>query len=147
LIVTIPTPVPGLIVRYAYLWADEHEVGLVEGVKDRPTAVILAHKSEDERTIVVTLPITHSPPSTTTVAIEIPQETKRRLGLDDDRSWVIVDEANVFLWPGPDLRPARGPGSSHFAFGLLPAKFTMTIRDAFVKQVKLGKARRIPRTE
>ena len=36
--------------------------------------------------------------------IELPQQTKTRLGLDDERSWVIVSEANDFAWPGPDLR-------------------------------------------
>ena len=31
--------------------------------------------------------------------------TKRRLGLDDARSWIMVTEGNRFAWPGPDLRP------------------------------------------
>jgi hypothetical protein len=145
--VALPTPAPGLVIRYAYLWADEYEAGAVEGVKDRPAAVILAHKAEEGRTIVVALPITHSPPGADTAAAEIPQATKHRLGLDNERSWVVTDEANVFLWPGPDLRPAPSRDSSSFAFGMLPAKFTAAVRDAFVKQVRLGKARRVARTE
>jgi hypothetical protein len=44
---------------------------------------------------------------------------KRHLGLDDDRSWVILDEVNEFAWPGFDLRPL--PGSrDRFAYGFLP---------------------------
>jgi len=45
------------------------------------------------------------------LAVEISHETKRRLGLDDDRSWIVLTEANRFAWPGPDLRP----GQSHQA--------------------------------
>src|ERR1700739_4639183 len=41
-------------------------------------------------------------------ALEIPTPTKDRLGLDSDRSWVVLTEANDFIWPGPDLRPLSG---------------------------------------
>ncbi len=68
----LPTPVSGLVIRYAYLWADEYEAGQAEGVKDRPAAVVLAHKSEEGRMIVVALPITHSPPGANSAAVEIP---------------------------------------------------------------------------
>jgi hypothetical protein len=94
--VALPTPAAGLVIRYAYLWANEYEAGAAEGVKDRPAAVILAHETEEGRTIAVVLPITHSPPSAGSAAVEIPQATKRRLGLDSERSWIVTDEANVF---------------------------------------------------
>jgi hypothetical protein len=29
---------------------------------------------------------------------------KARLGLDGAKSWVVIDDANLFHWPGPDLR-------------------------------------------
>jgi hypothetical protein len=32
----IPTPEPGLVISYAYLWHHEHEAGREEGRKDRP---------------------------------------------------------------------------------------------------------------
>ena len=32
-------------------------------------------------------------------AIEIPAQTKKRLGLDEDRSWIMLTEANRFVWP------------------------------------------------
>jgi hypothetical protein len=37
----LPEPVPGLVIRYSYLWAEEYGRGQEEGVKDRPCAVIL----------------------------------------------------------------------------------------------------------
>jgi len=38
--VSLPTPRPGLVIRYSYLWAREHDQGREEGVKDRPCAVL-----------------------------------------------------------------------------------------------------------
>ncbi len=66
------------------------------------------------------LPITHSPPSNPALAVEIPHETKRRLGLDDNRSWIVLTEANRFAWPGPDLRLAQPGNLESVAYGLLP---------------------------
>ena len=43
-------------------------------------------------------------PGDPATAVEIPMPIKRHLGLDDDRSWIVVDEGNEFLWPGYDLR-------------------------------------------
>jgi hypothetical protein len=37
--------------------------------------------------------------------MEIPPAVKRHLGLDDQPSWIVLDEFNVFTWPGYDLRP------------------------------------------
>ena len=66
------------------------------------------------------LPITHTPPSNPALAVEIPHPTKRRLGLDDDRSWIVLTEANRFVWPGPDLRLAIPGDLASVAYGLLP---------------------------
>jgi hypothetical protein len=41
------------------------------------------------------------------MASRIPAATKRRLGLDDARSWIIVTESNRFIWPGRDLRQEK----------------------------------------
>ena len=70
--------------------------------------------------VVTVLPITHTPPSDPALAIEVPHATKQRLGMDDERSWVVLAEANRFDWPGPDLRlmPTGDPAS--VAYGLLP---------------------------
>ena len=36
----IPVPKPAQVIRYAYLWADEHEAGREEGSKNRPVAIV-----------------------------------------------------------------------------------------------------------
>ncbi len=101
----LPQPVPSLVIRYAYLWQAEHLRGQEEGVKDRLCSVILVTTEDDGERIVAVLPITHSPPSNPDLAVEIPHETKRRLALDDNRSWVVLTEANRFAWPAPDCVP------------------------------------------
>ena len=42
--------------------------------------------------VVTVLPITHSVPADPELAVEIPAAVKRRLRLDDDRSWVVLTE-------------------------------------------------------
>jgi hypothetical protein len=68
-----------------------------KAVKDRPRAIILSAVSEDGEEVVTVLPVTHTPPSNDADALEIPAATKRRLGLDDERSWIVVTEANEFV--------------------------------------------------
>lgn len=144
---SLPTPGPGLVIRYFYLWAREHDEGREEGVKDRPCAVLLATKTEAGDLRVIVLPITHLPPRDPESAVAIPLPTKRRLGLDDDQSWVVLTEGNVFTWPGPDLRfgPDRDPES--VAFGFLPAKLFDTIRDRFLSLHRRSKSRFVGRSE
>ena len=43
---TFPSPQPGLVIRYSYLWRREAAAGREEGVKDRPCAVIVAVTDE-----------------------------------------------------------------------------------------------------
>jgi hypothetical protein len=70
---------------------------------------------------VAVAPITHSPPHDPNVAVEIPLRVKEHLGLDSERSWVILEEVNIFTWPGFDLRPIK-KGDSRVDYGLLPPK-------------------------
>ncbi len=109
-----------MVIRYAYLWRAEHERGIEEGAKDRPCAVLLAVTDEAGDRKVIVLPITHAPPRDPTLAVEIPTATKRRLGLDDDRSWIVIGEANRFTWPGPDLRPVKSGGATSVVYGEPP---------------------------
>jgi hypothetical protein len=145
--VSWPVPQPGLVIRYSYLWQREAEAGQEEGVKDRPCAVILALQDEGGRTRVYALPITHSPPARAQDGVEIPTVVKARLGLDSERSWVTVSEANVFTWPDPDLRflPGQGPESS--TYGFLPAGFFRVVRDRFLSAGREQKADLVARTE
>ena len=141
-----PAPVPGLIIRYSYLWASEYARGKEEGVKDRPCAIVLTTAIEGDQTVVTVLPVTHSAPADVRLAVEIPYATKRRLGLDDARSWVVLTEANRFIWPGPDPRPLRSGDSSSVAHGLLPYALFEDIRLKFIRALKARTARTVPRT-
>ena len=142
-----PKPQPGLVVRYSYLWSREAQAGREEGIKDRPCAVILAFEDEEKRTRVYVLPITHSPPSDDEDAVEIPAAVKLRLGLDSERSWVVVTEANAFGWPGPDLRFLPGHGPETAVFGFLPPGFFRVVRDRFLAVYRDRRAIMVPRTE
>ena len=144
---SLPTPEPGLVIRYSYLWAREHDQGREEGIKDRPCAVLLATRTDEGDLRVIVLPITHSPPRDSENAIEIPAPTKRRLGLDDDQSWIVLTEGNAFAWPGPDLRFAPDGGPESVALGLLPAALFNAMRDRFLALHEQHKARFVRRTE
>ncbi len=142
-----PTPVPGLDIRYSYLCASEHARGQEEGVKARPCAVVLASNDETDGQTVTVLPISHTPPSNPLLAVEIPAATKRRLGLDDQRSLVVLTEANRFVWPGPDLGPLQPGDAASVAYGLLPYGLFEQIRLKFIAALKASAARTVRRTE
>jgi mRNA-degrading endonuclease toxin of MazEF toxin-antitoxin module len=136
-----------LVVRYSYLWLDEHRRGREEGVKDRPCAIVLAVDGDADGPVVTVLPITHAAPRDLGTAIEIPPETKRRLGLDEERSWIVLTEANRFVWPGPDLRPSRRGDPSSVAFGPLPYALFETVRRRFLAALRQRRAGAVRRTE
>jgi hypothetical protein len=93
------------VISDAYLWHREHEAGRDEGRKDRPSVIVLAiERPANDMTVVVVLPITHAPPADPMAAVEIPASVKRHLGLDEERSWIVVTEGNEFDWPGYDIR-------------------------------------------
>jgi hypothetical protein len=140
----IPNPEPGLVISYAYLWHHEHQIGWEEGRKDRPSVIVLCVERETAgETVVIVLPITHSPPTDAAEAVEIPLPVKRHLGLDDERSWVMVAEGNEFLWPGYDLR--KLPHEDRYDYGFLPPRFYNQVLEAFVAWHQAGKGRVIPR--
>jgi hypothetical protein len=138
----LPEPEVGLVISYSYLWKKEEERGLVEGRKDRPCAIVLAVDHPDPEAgghrQVAVAPITHSPPKDPNVAVEIPVRVKQHLGLDSERSWVILEEVNVFTWPGFDLRPIRR-GESRIDYGLLPPKLFDRLIEKFTQLRQEGK--------
>ena len=142
-----PVPVPGLVIRYSYLWASEYARGQEEGVKDRPCAVVLTIADEAGGQVVTVLPISHKPPSNPLLAVEIPAAVKRRLKLDDERSWVVLAEANRFTWPGPDLRPLQPGAAQSVAYGPLPYGLFEDIRLKFIAALKGQTVKAVPRTE
>jgi hypothetical protein len=145
--VAFPQPVPGLVIRYAYLWRADFLKGQEEGVNDRPCAVILVTHTSEGEPIVTVLPVTHSPPRDPALAIEIPAETKRRLRLDAERSWIMLDEANQFAWPGPDLRPANPGEAESVVYGLLPRAFYLKMRERFMSVLMRSGAGVVGRSE
>jgi PemK-like, MazF-like toxin of type II toxin-antitoxin system len=141
----LPAPVPGLVIRYAFLWSHEAARGKDEGSKDRPCAVLLSATKRDGRPVVTVLPVTHTPPRDERLAVEIPAATKKRLGLDDARSWIVLDEANRFEWPGPDLRPVPGADVATVAYGLLPAALYDLVRTRWLAAFDARQAGQIDR--
>jgi hypothetical protein len=124
--VPIPNPEPGLVVSYAFLWDREARLGLDEGRKDRPCVIVLAvQRSATAEMVVTLLPVTHSAPREADEAVEIPSAVKRHLGLDLDRSWIVVSEGDQFVWPGYDLR--KLPGTDRYDYGFLPPRFFETV--------------------
>jgi hypothetical protein len=137
-------PQPGQVIRYAYLWWSEARGGHEDGAKDRPCGVILTRITEAGNTVAYVLPITHAPPLQEEDGIEIPQATKRRLGLDSERSWIITTELNQFAWPGPDIRPTA-PGE--YLHGYLPEKLMRLVIDQVKKHARNRRLKNILRTE
>jgi hypothetical protein len=124
--VRLPTPEPGLVIRYSYLWLREHREGREEGVKDRPCAIVLAARDSDDHTHVLVVPVTHTPPANLAEALELPAAIKQHLGLDTERSWIVLNESNLFEWPGPDLRrvadsQGQRPPAYHTVYNALQA--------------------------
>jgi hypothetical protein len=104
----------------------------------------LAVPEVEGRTVVTVAPVTHAAPSLPADAVEIPSATKHRLGLDDDRSWVVVNEVNRFFWPGPDLRPIS---PNRFDYGLLPSNLFRQIRDRLGAVATEQRLRMVRRSE
>jgi glyoxylase-like metal-dependent hydrolase (beta-lactamase superfamily II) len=145
--VPLPIRVPGLVIRYSYLWYSEHLEGHEDGQKDRPCAIIAAIRAETNGdTRVLVLPITHSPPDHASLAVEIPAAVKRRLQLDDQRSWVVLSEWNEFVWPGPDLRRLPSADDATVAYGMLPPSLFAAIRDRFIALMNVSATTPVRRT-
>jgi len=141
----IPTPEPGLVINYSCLWHYEHETGHAEGRKDRPSVIVLCIEHVDDgNSLVTVLPITHRAPANAMAGVEIPSAIKQHLGLDDQRSWIIVSEGNEFVWPGYDLRKRRQ--SNRYDYGFLPPRFFDSIRRAFMAFHRAGRSRTTARS-
>jgi hypothetical protein len=141
--VALPEPRPGLVVRYDYLWTREASAGRDQG-KDRPACLVAASDSTKTPRFVVILPITHTPPDSDVVAVEIPPKVRRAIGLDDAPSWVIVSEHNVDEWPNGGLASIPGrPGV--FSYGFIPPGLFGQIKEKFLELAKRGRSARVRR--
>ena len=108
---------------------------------------MLAIDTAQDRKRVIVLPITHAAPQSPDEGIELPAVVKARLGLDQERSWIIVSEGNDFIWPGPDLRQLAGAGLQSVAYGFLPPRLFDAIRSRFLARARNGQANLAKRTE
>ena len=142
-----PDPRPGLVIRYSYLWQREHDAGREEGVKDRPCAIVVAIDDNDGDKAVYVLPVTHSAPEDPLDGVELPAATKSRLGLDSERSWIVVAEGNRFIWPGPDMRFLPGKGAPSTAYGMLPPALFAIVKQRFFSAVQARRAGLVARSE
>ena len=144
---SLPSPRPGLVIGYSYLWARERDRGSEEGDKSRPCAIVAARQILEGKEVVTVIPITHTRPEIPADGVEIPAVLKRHLGLDDIPSWIIVAETNDFLWPGPDLRPIFGATPKRFDYGMLPPRFFAHIRDQLLKAHQARRLERVLRSQ
>ena len=142
----LPEPRPGLVIRYSYLWRHQRRRGRSEGAKDRPCVVVVAIRKAAGMRLVTVAPITRSPPDDATRALALAPKVRRHLGLDADRSWIVADEVNQFVWPGPDLRPLPARAGS-FAYGYLPEDVFEALRSAMIAIHRAGKLRAVRRSE
>lgn len=139
----VPSPEPGLVVHFNYLWSREFDRGRTEARYPRPCAVVVSYRRAADNTVIVMLaPITHAPPMPGDRAVELPQAVKAQLGLDDQRSWIMVDEVNESPWPGFDLQTdSRG----RYACGMVPPRLFRRVRDEMLRVLRDGSLRRVPR--
>lgn len=136
-----PAPPVGHVVAYEYLWsskADRRE----DGEKVYPTALILAKSMEFGSPLVYALGISHKPPNPTERALEVPRKMARWLGLDDRPQWLYTNELNIFVWPGPDLRPATWISSRKLqhgscVLGPLPQDWFEEVKRDFLESARL----------
>ena len=136
----IGAPRVGQVIRYSFLWSNGHE-------KERPAVIVVATKKEkDGKYRVAVMPITHTPHQESPTAIEIPQQLKRHLKLDHEKSWIIVDEINEFEWPGFDLRPVPETDGM-WEYGQIPPKLHGMIIERLCQLEKSGAVNIIPRDE
>jgi hypothetical protein len=140
---TVPPPEPGLVVHFNYLWRREQAKGLEEARYPRPCAIVVSYKrSSDGALIVMLAPITHAEPPPGAAAMLIPTAVKRHLGLDEERSWVILDEVNETGWPGYDLQTnAEG----QYAYGFIPPRLYERIKAEILAQHHAGRLKRVVR--
>lgn len=111
-----------------------------KAARSAPASSFLPFKAlRASSTRVTVAPITHTPPAKDGEAIETPPRVKQALGLDDDRSWIVLDEVSQFAWPGYDIRAVPG-SKDRFTYGFIPPKLYDTI---IGRILELAAARRV----
>jgi hypothetical protein len=129
--VSFPAPAAGTVIAYSFLWQNEAQAGHLEGRKRRPCAVLVVVTTTESRNPeVVVAPITHRQPEFDDGAVELPPRVRLHLGLDGERSWVVLTQFNHFTWPGFDLR-SISPDRPEYVYGMLPPAFFNRLIEKF----------------
>jgi hypothetical protein len=137
------TPQVGQIIDHHFLWVDEQAAGQIEGRKSRPCLIVAVEPQEGSGHRVTVLPITSQMLRPGAGAVAIPEEVKPRLGLDRSRpAWIILEEANVFTWPGFDLVP-QSDGS--FVRGVITRGVFERVRTALLSSRRHHRPRLVDR--
>src|SRR5450432_1366797 len=114
-------PKPGDVLNFAYLWEHEKLQGLEEGLKERPSVVVLMVGGDSAQPSVTVVPVTSQKPQSGADHVEMPPNVKRHLGLTDrDHSYIMTTEINRFTWPGPYIRPFESKGRMEVCLGQIP---------------------------
>ena len=144
--VNAETPKVGQIVRHHFLWSEEKAAGRTEGAKPRPCIIIAVEtRSEGDAPRVTVLPIPSQAPRSDAAAVAVPGSLKTRIELDPGRpAWVVVDQANVFTWPGFDLVPLS---NGSFVRGTITSGFFQQIAAAVIATRARGRPRRTDRDD
>jgi|SRR5579862_634530 len=139
-------PKVGQIARHHFLWSDEKASGRTDGAKARPCIIIAVEtRSSGEPPRVTVLPVTSQAPRPDAAAIAVPEALKARIHLDPGRpAWVVIDQANVFTWPGFDLVPAS---NGSFIRGVITSGFFQQIATAVIAIHARGRLRRTDRDD
>jgi hypothetical protein len=142
----VPELTAGLVVRYEYQWHRRSVAGATGADKDHPACVVATFRRQGRaEDFVVYLPISHTQPAGDEDGVELPDDAKRKAGLDSGRQWILISEYNLDTWP-TDLRqiPNR-PGVFHY--GHLPPSMFRIVVGMFWDRYKEKRLRQVNRTE
>jgi len=76
----------------------------------------------------------------------MPPRVRQHLGLGDERCWIVIDEYNLFTWPGPDIRPVRRGSENNPRYGSIPGRLLEQIRADMERIAKGGGLKQTKRT-
>jgi hypothetical protein len=138
---TLPKCEIGRVINYAYLWKREQLMGRDDGRKTRPCAIV-GMADKDGKTVAYVMPITHTPPLDPARAIEIPHKVRHHLGLDEQKSWLMCDEVNVFTWPGFDVCPTP---HGQVSYGVMPPGLFKAAKEKFAQFLQEKHLKIVPR--
>lgn len=142
----LPTPFPGLVLRYAYLWQAIATKGISHVQKDCPCLVLAVSEQQRDSLTVTVAPIQPFAPPNPAQGVMLPDGTHTRLALEGAQSWVMLTEVNRFIWPGPDLCTVPNTDPPSVVYGVLPPRLFDDIRTQLVENARGKVAKSVRRT-